>query len=229
MYTDPTLQLYRALGLTRQTGDAGLDAEAGDYLIQSALEATVATIKRATVMPIRNPGHFTQLGGEFIFDGTLNVSYTHRMVNTRAHAPIRDVCAQAGVRLKWVHYEPGPSAPSLHRASTISPLDELEALDALNEEDETAEGDDVDSTAANTLQTPSPRHTFEGRRTSQSSWRTERDEEIERIQKKKEDRRSKRHGGVWDVQAPRHADISGEPAEEDETLAVRIGQIGIAN
>ncbi|ORY32615.1 AhpC/TSA antioxidant enzyme-domain-containing protein, partial [Naematelia encephala] len=98
MYTDPTLALYRKLGLTRQTGNAGPDTDKGAYLIQTPLESTIQTIKRATQMPLRNPGHFTQLGGEFIFDSTLQVSYTHRMSTTRDHAPIRDVCEEAGVR-----------------------------------------------------------------------------------------------------------------------------------
>ncbi|WVQ99210.1 hypothetical protein IAU59_006342 [Kwoniella sp. CBS 9459] len=119
MYTDPTLALYRALGLTRQTGDSGLDEDKGDYLVQSAMESTIQTVKRATKMPLRNPGHFTQLGGEFIFDGTLNVMYTHRMTNTRSHAPIRDICAEAGVRLEFIHYEPGPPPPPVHRQSYL--------------------------------------------------------------------------------------------------------------
>ena len=119
MYTDPTLSVYRALGLTRQTGNAGPDSEAGEYLIQTPLEATMATLKRATQMPLRNPGHFTQLGGEFVFNGTLNVTYTHRMTTTRSHAPIRDVCAQAGVRLEWLHYDPGPAPPIVHRPSIV--------------------------------------------------------------------------------------------------------------
>ncbi|WWD17509.1 hypothetical protein CI109_101950 [Kwoniella shandongensis] len=130
MYTDPTLALYRALGLTRQTGDSGPEEEKGDYLTQSALESTFQTIKRATKMPLlHNPGHFLQLGGEFVFDATttrrapLNVIYTHRMTNTRSHAPIRDICEEAGVRLEFIHYEPGPPPPPVHRASYISTTD----------------------------------------------------------------------------------------------------------
>ncbi|RSH81581.1 hypothetical protein EHS25_006203 [Saitozyma podzolica] len=123
MYTDPTLALYRALGLTRQTTDAGPDEEKGDYLVQSGLEQTVSTLKRATKMPLRNPGHFLQLGGEFVFDGTLNVTYTHRMTTTRSHAPIRDVCAEAGVRLEFIHYEPGAPPPLVHRLSARRPYD----------------------------------------------------------------------------------------------------------
>ncbi|KAK8864192.1 hypothetical protein IAR55_001438 [Kwoniella newhampshirensis] len=120
MYTDPTLALYRALGLTRQTGDSGPEEEKGDYLVQSAMESTVQTIKRATKMPLRNPGHFLQLGGEFVFDSPLNVIYTHRMTNTRSHSPIRDICAEAGVRLEFIHYEPGPPPPPVHRSSYLS-------------------------------------------------------------------------------------------------------------
>lgn len=118
MYTDPSLQLYRALGLTRQTGNAGPDSEAGSYLVQTPLEATVQTIKRATKMPLlHSPGHFTQIGGEFVFDGSLNVIYTHRMTTTRDHSPIEDVCAAAGMRLEYIHYEPGPLPPPVHRPS----------------------------------------------------------------------------------------------------------------
>jgi hypothetical protein len=161
MFTDPTLSLYRALGLTRQTGDAGPDAEAGDYLVQTAMEATVSTIKRATQMPLRNPGHFTQLGGEFIFDGTLNVAYTHRMWNTRSHAPIRDICALAGVRLEWVHYEPGPSPPPVHRMSLLT--------------EEADEEDDAEERAM---------------REASDDWKVQRDKELARIQAMKEARRA---------------------------------------
>ncbi|WVW83667.1 hypothetical protein I302_105688 [Kwoniella bestiolae CBS 10118] len=117
MYTDPTLALYRSLGLTRQTGNGGDEEHKGDYLVQSAMESTVQTVKRATRMPLRNPGHFTQLGGEFIFDGTLNCIYTHRMTTTRSHKPIRDICEEAGVRLEFIHYEPGLPPPPVHRHS----------------------------------------------------------------------------------------------------------------
>lgn len=125
MYTDPTLALYRALGLTRQTGDAGKDEDKGDYLVQTAMESTVQTIKRATKMPLlHNPGHFLQLGGEFIFDGTLECIYTHRMTTTRDHAPIRDICKLAGVELEYIHYEPGSPPPAIHRQSIMEEEEE---------------------------------------------------------------------------------------------------------
>jgi hypothetical protein len=146
MYTDPSLALYRALGLTRQTGDAGADVDAGSYLVQTPLESTVQTIKRATKMPLRSPGHFLQLGGEFVFEGSLSVSYTHRMTTTRDHSPIETVCEAAGLRLEFIHYEPGPRPPPVHRDS----------LDG-SEED--------------------------------WAWRTEREETLEGIRKRKEERR----------------------------------------
>jgi hypothetical protein len=141
MYTDPSLLLYRALGLTRKTGNAGPDSDKGDYIIQTGLESTVQTIKRATVMPLRNPGHFTQLGGEFIFSGPLNLEWTHRMTTTRDHAPIRDVCKLAGVQLEFIHYEPGPSPPPVHRRSWLGGVGEEEATKApwMEERDEEVE------------------------------------------------------------------------------------------
>lgn len=101
-------------------------------MTESVKEQTIATLKRATKMPLRNPGHFTQLGGEFIFDGPMNVIYTHRMINTRDHAPIRDVCAEAGVRLEHIHYEAGRPPPEVHRPS--APLvDQVQIVDPENE------------------------------------------------------------------------------------------------
>ena len=112
------------------------------------MEQTVATVKRAIKMPLRNPGHFTQLGGEFIFDGPMNVIYTHRMINTRDHAPIRDVCAEAGVQLEHIHYEPGLPPPEIHRPSApldmqvqVADMDEEPlALDVMEEESERNQG-----------------------------------------------------------------------------------------
>ena len=56
MYTDSKLKLYRALGMTRQTGDAGDEDEKGDYIRMSTLESTWEVAKRASKMPIKNPG-----------------------------------------------------------------------------------------------------------------------------------------------------------------------------
>ncbi|EIW70889.1 hypothetical protein TREMEDRAFT_18693, partial [Tremella mesenterica DSM 1558] len=98
IYTDPSLTLYRILGLTRQTTSTGPSSSSGDYLVQTPLQSTAQTLKRATKMSISSPGSFSQIGGEFIFDGPLHVSFAHRMKYTKDHAPIRDVCARAGVK-----------------------------------------------------------------------------------------------------------------------------------
>ncbi|ORX36902.1 AhpC/TSA antioxidant enzyme-domain-containing protein [Kockovaella imperatae] len=191
MYTDPSLELYRALGQTRQSGDAGADEDAGDYLVQSVMQQTVSTVKRATMMPLRNPGHFTQLGGEFIFDGALNCTYAHRMTTTRSHAPIRDVCAEAGVRLEWVHYEPGEAPPPVHRPSFNSMLDFAPPMPGVRETPrENAEGTVPDAQEPG-IHFGSP---VDSRRDSiEMTWKSDRDGEIERI---KNLRRARRSGAI---------------------------------
>jgi hypothetical protein len=56
MYTDSKLKLYRALGMSRQTGDAGAEEDKGDYIKLTMMEGTWGVAKRATKMPLRNPG-----------------------------------------------------------------------------------------------------------------------------------------------------------------------------
>lgn len=207
MYTDPTLQLYRALGLTRQTADAGKDEDKGDYLVQSGVEQTVFTLKRAAKMPLfHNPGHFFQLGGEFVFDSPLSVSYTHRMVNTRNHAPIRDICEKAGVFLKFIHYEPGPSPPPVHRLSDM--MDEVR-------EEEQAESEQRAEEDALVAEFPLGSFT-ESRRGSAatgaegSEWEDERDADLDRIRQK---RNQRRRGTV--------------PSVEEEVAPEQEAQVGL--
>lgn len=56
MYTDPTLDVYRALGMTRQTHDGGEEDEKGDYVTMGAAKGTWKVVKRATKMPLGRPG-----------------------------------------------------------------------------------------------------------------------------------------------------------------------------
>lgn len=56
MYTDSKLKLYRALGMSRQTGDAGAEEDKGDYIKLTMMEGTWDVAKRATKMPLGNPG-----------------------------------------------------------------------------------------------------------------------------------------------------------------------------
>jgi hypothetical protein len=57
MYTDPTLDVYRALGMTRQTHDGGEEDEKGDYVTMGAAKGTWRVVKRATKMPLGRPGY----------------------------------------------------------------------------------------------------------------------------------------------------------------------------
>ena len=216
MYTDPSLMLYRALGLTRQTGDSGPDSEAGDYLVQSALEATVATIKRATVMPLRNPGHFLQLGGEFVFEGSMNCTYAHRMTTTRSHAPIRDVCREAGVKLEWVHYEPGEGPPPVHRASFVS-----------SENDQLYVSEEIPGSPASENTDFGPAYVRPNRESAfveenesaegiKNNWRQQRDEEIARMKERKAARRAGGLPRLGEMRKEVQVKVVGEDDDSDE-------------
>ncbi|KAI0368820.1 hypothetical protein BV20DRAFT_947462, partial [Pilatotrama ljubarskyi] len=98
MYTDPTLRLYAALGMTLRTNDPGPDSEKGDYIRHGVIGGIAMVVRNAlrVGMPIwERGGDATQLGGEFVFGPGLNCSFAHRMTTTRAHAPVLDVLMAA--------------------------------------------------------------------------------------------------------------------------------------
>ena len=69
IYTDPTLKLYHAMGMTRQTLDAGPDKERGAYVRHGLLSGIAMVIKNALKvgMPLlEKGGNLSQLGGEFV-------------------------------------------------------------------------------------------------------------------------------------------------------------------
>lgn len=173
MYTDPTLKLYRGLGMTLKTFDEGPEEAKGDYIVKTSGEATLAVMKRAIKMPLGMPGSVSQLGGEFIFQGNMTCMYAHRMTNTRAHAPIRDVAALAGVKIDYgaeARRESGPSPPPLHRQRT--------------EDDNIRFGNWGESGLAIS---PEERLALEAR---VDKWRVEREKELERIRLEREERRA---------------------------------------
>ncbi|KAI0360229.1 hypothetical protein OH77DRAFT_1394408 [Trametes cingulata] len=99
MYTDPTLRLYAALGMTLRTNDPGPDSEKGDYIRHGVIGGIAMVVRNAlrVGMPVwEKGGDATQLGGEFVFGPGLNCSFAHRMTTTRAHAPVLDVLMGAG-------------------------------------------------------------------------------------------------------------------------------------
>ena len=121
------------------------------------------------------------------------------MTTTRDHAPIRDVCREAGVRLEWVHYEPGEGPPPVHRGSFASALD-LWVQD----------GSDVSAPQA---------HGQEERAVTASpdlQWKADRNEEMRRMRKLKKARRS----GVYikDVKV-----VGSDDVDEVEGRLVGLG------
>ena len=97
IFTDPTRNLYRVLGMTRRTLDAGPPNEAGDYIIHGPLGGLSMVLRNAVKMPLGNAGDIKQLGGEFLLGPGPVCHYAHRMHTTKSHAPVRDLLERAGV------------------------------------------------------------------------------------------------------------------------------------
>lgn len=119
IYTDPTLRVHSALGMTKRTQDTGPDEERGEYIRHGPLGGLAMVVKNAirVGMPVwERGGDVTQLGGEFVLgpgyashSSTLHsrrlliylccrpiCSYAHRMRTTRSHAPIQHILFDAG-------------------------------------------------------------------------------------------------------------------------------------
>ncbi|KAJ7496012.1 hypothetical protein B0H11DRAFT_2001501 [Mycena galericulata] len=108
VYTDPTHQVYNALGMTLQTLDKG---PRGDYVRHGLISGIGMVVANAVKvgMPVwKEGGDISQLGGEFILGPGLTCSWVHRMKYTRSHVPILHVIEAAGVDM----YTP------LHRAAS---------------------------------------------------------------------------------------------------------------
>ncbi|KZT07721.1 uncharacterized protein LAESUDRAFT_650794, partial [Laetiporus sulphureus 93-53] len=90
-FTDPTLRLHEALGMTRKTQDAGPDIEKGEYIRHGPLGGLAMVVRNAirVAMPVwEKGGDVTQLGGEFVFSPGPSCLHAHRMTTTRSHASI---------------------------------------------------------------------------------------------------------------------------------------------
>ncbi|RDX57095.1 hypothetical protein OH76DRAFT_1334854 [Lentinus brumalis] len=99
MYTDPSLRLYAALGMTLRSNDPGPDSEKGEYVRHGVISGIAMVVRNALCvgMPVwERGGDAMQLGGEFVIGPGFNCSYAHRMTTTRSHAPIREVLRAAG-------------------------------------------------------------------------------------------------------------------------------------
>ncbi|KAL1940249.1 hypothetical protein VTO73DRAFT_9201 [Trametes versicolor] len=119
MFTDPSLRLHAALGMTLRTNDPGPDSEKGDYCRHGPIGGLAMVVRNAlrVGMPVwEKGGDASQLGGEFVLGPGLGCSFAHRMTTTRSHAPILDVLMGAGYHFSI------PTAPD--GAPTLSPQEE---------------------------------------------------------------------------------------------------------
>ncbi|GAA5944924.1 peroxiredoxin-like family protein [Sporobolomyces koalae] len=97
IYSDPTKETYVALGMTLRTLDMG--SHQPEYqssgIIGNIFSSIVKAFKIGSIFT-KKAGDQKQLGGEFVFANGQPV-YTHRMENTRGHAPLADLFAAAGL------------------------------------------------------------------------------------------------------------------------------------
>ncbi|KAI0749739.1 hypothetical protein C8Q80DRAFT_1218810 [Daedaleopsis nitida] len=99
IYTDPSLRLYAAMGMTYRTNDPGPDTEKGEYIRHGPIGGLAMVVRNALCvgMPVwEKGGDALQLGGEFVIGPGFTCTYAHRMTTTRSHAPIREVLRAAG-------------------------------------------------------------------------------------------------------------------------------------
>ncbi|KAF9223705.1 hypothetical protein BS17DRAFT_781090 [Gyrodon lividus] len=99
-YTDPSLRLHKALGMTLRTLEPKSQRKRGGYVRHGHVSGIAMVFKNAlrVGMPVwEKGGDPTQLGGEFILGPGATASYAHRMPNARSHAPIMHVLAAAGL------------------------------------------------------------------------------------------------------------------------------------
>lgn len=129
------------------------------------------------------------------------------MINTRSHAPIRDVIRLTGARLDFIHTERGPPAPAVHRTPALGALVE------------TTDGMQFGNWGESGLRlSQEDRRALEERRISEGEgWRVARENELERIRGERERRRSRvlaRGGNVCAAE-------EGEGMTSGDEVAVR--------
>lgn len=95
IYSDPSRQIYHHFGMHMSTMAAGPKPA---YTKHGMTVNTLASLKRNTAMPLKNPGDLNGLGGEFVIGpGKTECVYAHRMKNTRDHAELVDILKAIGM------------------------------------------------------------------------------------------------------------------------------------
>ena len=95
IYADPTRKLYDEL---RMTHAMGMGPKPPAYVQKSLFSVIVQSFYQAVSSGRRvlSGGHFWQIGGEFLFDGG-DVTWCHRMQNTRDHAEVPEIRKHLGL------------------------------------------------------------------------------------------------------------------------------------
>lgn len=103
IYTDPTLELHRALGLRTKSNTRVENSE--QVLSDSATKMSGirrAMTRRLTLPLFERAGNSAQLGGEFIFTAGPICTYARRMtpksLSSRSHMPILSIVGLTGIQ-----------------------------------------------------------------------------------------------------------------------------------
>ncbi|KAG9315046.1 transmembrane amino acid transporter protein-domain-containing protein [Chiua virens] len=123
-YTDPSLRLHKALGMTLRVMEPKAQRKRGGYVRHGPMAGIAMVFKNAlrVGMPVwEKGGDISQLGGEFVLGPGMTATYAHRMPNPRSHAPIMHVLSAAGICLQCE--KPAPMTGTIARA-TVPVLDE---------------------------------------------------------------------------------------------------------
>ncbi|CAD6963663.1 unnamed protein product [Tilletia controversa] len=91
IYADPKKQLFSALGVTRKSLDMG--GKTPSYQKGSVLAMVLHGVRESlgSGMLAFKGGDIAQLGADFIFNAQGEVTFAHRMVNSRDHTEVPDL------------------------------------------------------------------------------------------------------------------------------------------
>ncbi|BEJ11799.1 hypothetical protein CspHIS471_0202590 [Cutaneotrichosporon sp. HIS471] len=131
-FTDGPRKLFNLLGLIKKASVLPFkypwkDAERGGYNHRPLMKQAVAGFKNAFLhMPMAYPGHWTQLGGEFILSPGYKCDFAHRMTTMANHMEAYQVLQHIHVG----HPPPSkskvpPSAPTLAQEEAREEIDRL--------------------------------------------------------------------------------------------------------
>ncbi|KAK7053452.1 hypothetical protein VNI00_004078 [Paramarasmius palmivorus] len=97
LYTDPSHEVYKTMGMTIQTLEKGPRSPYIRHGLLGGIGMVVANAAKVGMPVWKEKGDIKQLGGEFILGPGFECSFAHRMRYTRSHLPILDVVSAAGV------------------------------------------------------------------------------------------------------------------------------------